>query len=124
MRYNVHCWSVTCLEVAGGLPLCPFQPMRVQAGRSPPPCCRSTSKQNFTTAGNEVKQVQMMFQKLYGGPGIVRAAKQGVYDGIGLPYKGGAFRALALLPEANATFDAILEDLAAGAQVRWAAHAS
>ncbi len=61
----------------------------------------------------------MMFQEIYGGPGFVRAAKQGVYDGIGLPYKGGTFRALALLPDGSATFDDIVQDLAAGAQVRW-----
>ncbi len=65
----------------------------------------------------------MMFQKIYGGSGIVRAAKQGLYDGIGLPYKGGAFRALAQLPEANVTFDAVLADLAAGVQVRRVGHA-
>ncbi len=79
--------------------------------------CRRTFDGEFTTTTNGVKQVRMMtqtFDKPENTVGVVRAKKDGLYDAVGLPYKGDVFRAVAVLPDPGVSMEAVLKDWATG----------
>ncbi len=59
----------------------------------------------------------MMHTSIRRHVGVQHASRPGSYFAIGLPYKGGAFRAVAVLPERGVSMDAVLRLWATEEQV-------
>ncbi|KXZ55632.1 hypothetical protein GPECTOR_2g1182 [Gonium pectorale] len=72
-----------------------------------------TQPGDFTTASGAIKQVDMMKHEFKSAVGIRR---RGTYDAVVLPYKGGAFSAVALLPVPGVTVAEALRDWAEAPQ--------
>lgn len=75
-----------------------------------------TKARGFTTAADGVQQVPMMMNTFEAREGILGAHVEGEYDAVALPYKGGTFSALALLPAHGKSAEHALRLWASGAQ--------
>ncbi|KXZ55631.1 hypothetical protein GPECTOR_2g1181 [Gonium pectorale] len=71
-----------------------------------------TQPATFTTASGAAKQVDMMQHEFAARDNIHGARKEGLYDAVVLPYQGGAFSAVALLPAPGVTVAQALRDWA------------
>ena len=86
-------------------------------------CCgcashRLTKERGFTTSASGVQQVPMMKNTFEPRDGILGAHVEGEYDVVALPYKGGTYSAVALLPARDKSVEHALRLWASGPQVR------
>lgn len=78
---------------------------------------RDTSDRDFLTASGTTTQVKMMRTSFRRHVGVQHTSRPGSYFAIGLPYKGGAFQAVAVLPERGVGMEAVLRLWATEEQV-------